>query len=91
MTGREWTKTLGEGTYRVEITSQYELTGTYAMTLHQTRAAQVFDVDAATDATRVLSLSEGALRHMIAEDATMAAKLLLNLSKVLCVKLIRTH
>jgi hypothetical protein len=47
--------------------------------------------DDETDATRVLSLSEGALRHMIAEDATMAAKLLLNLSKVLCVKLIRTH
>ena len=50
-----------------------------------------FDVDAATDDTRILSLSEGALRTMIAEDATIAAKLLLNLSKMLCVKLIRTH
>ena len=29
-----------------------------------------FDVDAAADGTRILSLSEGALRTMIAEDAT---------------------
>jgi CRP-like cAMP-binding protein len=50
---------------------------------------RAFDVDAATDHTRVLSLSEGALRTMIAEDATVAAKLLLNLSRMLCVKLIR--
>jgi CRP-like cAMP-binding protein len=48
-----------------------------------------FDVDAATDGTRVLSLSEGALRRMIVEDATVAAKLLLNVSKMLCVRLIR--
>ena len=48
-----------------------------------------FDVDAATDDARILSLSEGALRTMIAEDATIAAKLLLNLSKMLCVKLIQ--
>jgi hypothetical protein len=47
-----------------------------------------FDVDAAADA-KILSLSEGALRKMIAEDATVAAKLLLNLSKMLCVRLIR--
>jgi hypothetical protein len=36
-------------------------------------------------------LSEGALPKMIAEDATVAAQLLLNLSKMLCVKLICTH
>jgi hypothetical protein len=39
---------------------------------------------------RVLSLSERVLRTMIAEDATVAAKLLLNLSKMLCVRLART-
>jgi hypothetical protein len=50
-----------------------------------------FDVDAATAGTKVLSLSEGALRTMIDRDAVVAAKLLLNLSKMLCVKLIRTH
>ena len=47
-----------------------------------------FDVDAAT-ASRVLSLSESALRGMIADDPTIAAKLLLNLSRMLCVRLIR--
>ena len=47
-----------------------------------------FDVDAATDDTRVLSLSEGALRRMIADEPTIAAKLLLNVSKMLCVRLI---
>jgi hypothetical protein len=49
-----------------------------------------FDVDAATDA-QVLSLSEGALRKMIADDATVAAKLLLNFSKMLCVRLIKAE
>jgi len=60
--------------------------GEMAFLLEQPRA---FDVDAATDDTRILSLSEGALRTMIAEDAALAAKVLLNLSKLLCVKLIR--
>jgi hypothetical protein len=50
-----------------------------------------FDVDAAADDTRILSLSEGALRNMIAEDATVAAKLLLNVSKMLCVRLIKAN
>lgn len=52
---------------------------------------RTFDVDAATDGVRVLSLSEGALRKMIAEDPTVAAKLLLNISKMLCVRLIRAE
>jgi CRP-like cAMP-binding protein len=50
-----------------------------------------FDVVAATDHARILSLSEGALRKMIVEDATVAAKLLLNVSKMLCVRLIRAN
>jgi CRP-like cAMP-binding protein len=60
--------------------------GEMAFLLEQPRS---FDVDAATDETRVLSLSEGALRRMIAEEPALAARLLLNLSKLLCVKLIR--
>ena len=60
--------------------------GEMAFLLERPRA---FDVVAATDNTRILSLSEGALRKMIAEDPTVAAKLLLNLSKMLCVRLIR--
>ncbi|MBK5289520.1 MAG: cyclic nucleotide-binding domain-containing protein [Acidimicrobiia bacterium] len=54
-------------------------------------APRSFDVDAATDQARVLSLSEGALRKMIAEDATVAAKLLLNVSKMLCVRLLKAN
>jgi len=60
--------------------------GEMAFLLERPRA---FDVDAATDHTRILSLSEGALRKMIAEDPTVAAKLLLNLSRMLCVRLIK--
>jgi hypothetical protein len=58
--------------------------GEMAFLLETTRS---FDVDAATDDTRILSLSERALRTMIAQDPTIAAKLLLNLSKMLCVRL----
>jgi len=46
-----------------------------------------FDVDAAIP-TRVFSLSERALCTMMADDPTVAAKLLLNLSRMLCVRLI---
>jgi hypothetical protein len=60
--------------------------GEMAFLLETTRS---FDVDAATDDTRILSLSERALRAMIAEQPTLAAKLLLNLSKMLCVRLAR--
>jgi hypothetical protein len=70
----------------VGVVSAGDAFGEMAFLLEQPRA---FDVDAATDDTRILSLSEGALRKMIAEDATLAAKLLLNISKLLCVKLIR--
>ena len=46
-------------------------------------------IESRGDGTRILSLSEGALRKMIAEDATVAAKLLFNLSKMLCLRLIK--
>jgi CRP-like cAMP-binding protein len=75
-----------DGDRIVGVLSAGDAFGEMAFLLQQPRA---FDVDAATDDTRILSLSEGALRTMIAEDATLAAKLLLNLSKLLCVKLIR--
>ncbi|MBK5288796.1 MAG: cyclic nucleotide-binding domain-containing protein [Acidimicrobiia bacterium] len=71
----------------VNVLSAGDAFGELAFLLEQPRS---FDVDAATDGARILSLSEGALRRMIAEDAQIAAKLLLNLSKLLCVKLIRS-
>jgi hypothetical protein len=75
-----------DGDKIVNVLSAGDTFGEMAFLLERPRS---FDVDAATDDTRILSLSDGALRRMIAEDATVAAKLLLNLSKMLCVRLIR--
>lgn len=47
------------------------------------------DVVAATDDVRVLALSEGALRKLTNEKPTVSAKLLLNIAKMLCGRLIR--
>ena len=66
----------------VNVLNAGDAFGEMAFLLERPRA---FDVDAVVDGTRILSLSEGALRKMIAEDATVAAKLLFNLSKMLCV------
>jgi CRP-like cAMP-binding protein len=74
-----------DGETIVNVLTAGDAFGEMAFLLERPRS---FDVDAATD-TRVLSLSEGALRSMIADDATIAAKLLLNLSRMLCVRLIR--
>jgi CRP-like cAMP-binding protein len=70
----------------VNVLSAGDAFGEMAFLLERPRS---FDVDAVAEDTHVLSLSEGALRKMITEDATIAAKLLLNLSKMLCVRLIR--
>ncbi len=49
---------------------------------------RTMDVYAATDDIRVLSLSEKTIRQMIESDGNTAAKFLLNLSKMLCRRLI---
>ena len=77
-----------DGETIVNVLSAGDAFGEMAFLLERPRS---HDVDAATDDTHVLSLSEGALRTLIGEDPTLAAKLLLNLSRILCVKLIRTH
>lgn len=69
----------------VNVLTPGDAFGEMAFLLERPRS---FDVDAATPA-RVLSLSESALRAMIADEPTIAAKLLLNLSRMLCVRLIR--
>ena len=77
-----------DGREIVGVLSAGDAFGEMAFLLERPRS---FDVDAATDGTRILSLSEGALRKMIAEDATVAAKLLLNVSKMLCFRLIKAE
>jgi hypothetical protein len=69
-----------DGETLVRILSPGDVFGEMAFLLEQPRAADVY---AATDA-RILSLSEGTLRKLIASDPDVAAGLLLNLSKMLC-------
>ena len=47
------------------------------------------DVYAATDDVKLLSLSEGQIRTIMQDHAEIAAKLLLNISKMLCMRLLR--
>ncbi len=47
------------------------------------------DVYAATDGVRILSLSEANLRQMIKTDPAIAAHLLLNISKMLCLRILK--
>ena len=69
-----------DGETLVRILSPGDVFGEMAFLLEQPRAADVY---AATDA-RILSLSEGTLRKLIESDPDVAAGLLLNVSKMLC-------
>jgi hypothetical protein len=53
--------------------------------------ARQSDVYAATPGVRVLSLSDGTLRKLLADEPSVAAKVLLNISRMLCGRLIRTN
>ncbi len=77
-----------DGDTIVNVLNAGDAFGEMAFLLERPRS---HDVDAATDGTHVLSLSERALRTLIADEPTLAAKLLLNLARVLCVKLVRTN
>jgi CRP-like cAMP-binding protein len=46
-----------------------------------------YDVYAATPDVQILTLSDGELRRLIAEEHALASKLLLNLSRILCERL----
>jgi CRP-like cAMP-binding protein len=43
-----------------------------------------------TPDVRVMSLSDGTLRKLLADQPALAAKLLLNISRMLCGRLIKT-
>jgi hypothetical protein len=60
--------------------------GEMAFLLERPRSADVY---AATDDARILSLSEAQLRQMIKSDPAIAAKLLLNISKMLCLRILK--
>ena len=69
----------GAGTL-IRILSPGDVFGEMAFLLEQPRSAHV---DAATNC-RILSLSEGTIRQSITADPEVAAQLLLNVSKILC-------
>jgi hypothetical protein len=74
-----------DGDTLIRVFSPGDIFGEMAFLLEQPRSA---DVEAATNC-RILSLSEGTLRKSIASDPEVAAKLLLNLSKILCKRVLQ--
>jgi CRP-like cAMP-binding protein len=73
-----------DGDTLVRVLSPGDVFGEIAFLLEQPRSADVY---AATDA-RVLSLSEGTVRELIESDPDVAAHLLLNVSKMLCLRVL---
>ena len=76
-----------EGRAVVGVLGSGDVFGEMAFLLGVPRQRDVF---AASDDVSVLSLSEGTLRKLISEEPELAAKLLLNISRMLCGRLIRT-
>jgi len=69
----------------VAVLGPGDIFGEIAFLLERPRT---MDVYAATDG-RVLSLSESTVRKMIETDPKVAASLLLNISKMLCLRLLK--
>ncbi len=74
-----------DGDEVVAYASRGDVLGEVAFLLHTPRSADVYAV---TNDTRLLSLSETIVRKHIEDDPEIAAKLLLNISKMLCQKLV---
>lgn len=72
----------------VNVCSSGDVVGEMAFLLQSPRSADVF---AATDDACVLSLSESNLKKLIADEPQLAAKLLLNVSKLLSHKILRSQ
>ncbi len=75
-----------DGEALMRVLSPGDVFGEIAFLLERPRSADVY---AATDG-RILSLSEGTLRKAIASDPEVAAQLLLNLSKMLCYRMLQS-
>lgn len=75
-----------DGDTLLRILSPGDVLGEIAFLLEQPRSADVY---AATDA-RILSLSEGTVRKLIESDPDVAAHLLLNVSKMLCRRILES-
>ncbi len=69
----------------IAVLSPGDIFGEMAFLLEQPRSRDVY---AATGDVRILSLSEAQLRKMIQTDPVIAARLLLNVSKMLCLRVL---
>jgi len=74
-----------DGETLIRVLSPGDVFGEMAFLLERPRAADVY---AATDG-RILSLSESTLRKSIEADPAVAAHLLLNISKMLCLRILQ--
>jgi len=83
----EGTLEVRAGDELLRVMSPGDVFGEIAFLLGQPRSADVY---AATDGVRVLSLSEGNIRKLIQSDPSVAARLLLNISKILCLRLLQS-
>ena len=75
-----------DGDRRVSELRPGDVFGEIAFLLKQPRTKDVY---ATADGVRVLSLSETLIREMIESDPEIAAQLLLNISKMLCLRVIQ--
>jgi hypothetical protein len=82
----EGTLEVRDGDELVRALGPGDIVGEMAFLLERPRS---MDVYAATDDVRILSLSESTLRKMIASDPEFSAHLLLNISKMLCMRLLK--
>ncbi len=74
-----------DGDTLLRVMSPGDVIGEIAFLLERPRTADVY---AATDG-RLLSLSEGTLRDLIANEPSIAAKLMLNISKILAMRFLK--
>lgn len=84
----EGTLEVRDGEHVVAVLSPGDVFGEMSFLLGRPRS---MDVVAAVPDTRVLSLSESAIRSLIDEDPRSASIMLLNLSKMLCLRLLKTN
>ncbi len=77
-----------DGETPVAVLRPGDVFGETAFLLERPRSKDVY---AATDGVRVLSLSEATVRELIKSDPTIAAHLLLNISKMLCFRLLKAQ